>query len=122
MPAAWFIGAWQRKTQSTLGQKWVVTAGLAISAIGFGGSLLQGLCSQSGAYLISLIGVLQLMNERSTRVELALTALTAGVGIGMLFHAPFQIFTKYLKPEELGSGTSAFFLVRFTGATIGLVC
>lgn len=47
--------------------------------------------------------------------------LIAGVGVGMLFHAPFQIFTRILKPEELASGTSAFFLVRFTGATIGLV-
>ena len=47
--------------------------------------------------------------------------LVCGVGVGMLFHAPYQIFTKTLKPKELASGTSAFFLVRFTGATVGLV-
>jgi hypothetical protein len=39
----------------------------------------------------------------------------------MLFHAPYQIFTRALKPHEIATGTSAFFLVRFTGATIGLV-
>jgi hypothetical protein len=39
----------------------------------------------------------------------------------MLFHAPYQIFANALKPHELATGTSAFFLVRFTGATVGLV-
>lgn len=39
----------------------------------------------------------------------------------MLFHAPYQVFTNALRPEELATGTSAFFLVRFTGATTGLV-
>jgi hypothetical protein len=39
----------------------------------------------------------------------------------MLFHAPYQVFTKALEPHELATGTSAFFLVRFTGATVGLV-
>lgn len=39
----------------------------------------------------------------------------------MLFHAPYQIFAKAVKAGELGTATSAFFLVRFTGATVGLV-
>lgn len=39
----------------------------------------------------------------------------------MLFHAPYQLFTASLQPHELSTGTSAFFLVRFTGATVGLV-
>lgn len=39
----------------------------------------------------------------------------------MLFHAPYQVLAKVVKPGELGTGTSAFFLVRFTGATVGLV-
>jgi len=39
----------------------------------------------------------------------------------MLFHAPYQVFIRALKSEELATGTSAFFLVRFTGATVGLV-
>ena len=47
--------------------------------------------------------------------------LLAGVGLGMLFHAPYQAFTSALSPKELAAGTSAFFLVRFTGATVGLV-
>ena len=47
--------------------------------------------------------------------------LLAGIGLGMLFHAPYQAFTSALSPKELAAGTSAFFLVRFTGATVGLV-
>lgn len=50
-----------------------------------------------------------------------LLPLIAGVGVGMLFHAPYQLFTASLQPHELSTGTSAFFLVRFTGATVGLV-
>jgi hypothetical protein len=40
----------------------------------------------------------------------------------MLFHAPYQALTSVLSPKELASGTGAFFLVRFTGATVGLAC
>jgi hypothetical protein len=40
----------------------------------------------------------------------------------MLFHAPYQALTSVLSPKELAAGTGAFFLVRFTGATVGLVC
>jgi hypothetical protein len=47
--------------------------------------------------------------------------LIAGIGLGMLFHAPYQAFAGALSPKELAAGTSAFFLVRFTGATVGLV-
>jgi len=48
--------------------------------------------------------------------------LVAGFGVGMLFHAPYQALTSVLSPKELAAGTGAFFLVRFTGATVGLVC
>jgi hypothetical protein len=48
--------------------------------------------------------------------------LLGGFGIGMLFHAPYQALTSALSPTELAAGTGAFFLVRFTGATVGLVC
>ena len=47
--------------------------------------------------------------------------LLAGIGVGMLFHAPYQALTGALSPKELAAGTGAFFLVRFTGATVGLV-
>lgn len=47
--------------------------------------------------------------------------LVAGFGVGMLFHAPYQALTSALSPKELAAGTGAFFLVRFTGATVGLV-
>lgn len=62
-----------------------------------------------------------LMSERSTHLEQTLFPLIAGVGLGMLFHAPYQVFTRALRRQEVASGTSAFFLVRFTGATVGLV-
>jgi hypothetical protein len=46
--------------------------------------------------------------------------LLGGFGLGMLFHAPYQALTSALSPKELAAGTGAFFLVRFTGATVGL--
>jgi len=36
MPAAWFIGFWQRKSYDMSGQKWVICIGLAVSTLGFG--------------------------------------------------------------------------------------
>ncbi|KAF9452546.1 amino acid permease ScVBA-like protein [Macrolepiota fuliginosa MF-IS2] len=100
MPAAWFIGYWQKKTSDTSGQKWIIAGGLLISTIGF--------------------GVLNLLDENAPIHAQVIYPLIAGIGIGMLFHAPYQVFTRALKPKELATGTSAFFLVRFTGATIGL--
>lgn len=38
MPAAWLIGYLQQKTGDTAGQKWVMTTGLFIAAVGFGKS------------------------------------------------------------------------------------
>lgn len=61
------------------------------------------------------------MDENADVVAQVVYPLFAGFGLGMLFHAPYQVFTKALKPWELATGTSAFFLVRFTGATVGLV-
>jgi hypothetical protein len=62
-----------------------------------------------------------LLDERSSSVTQCIFPLMAGIGIGMLFHAPYQVFIKSLKPHEIATGTGAFFLVRFTGATVGLV-
>ncbi|KIJ21518.1 Drug:H+ antiporter-2 family protein [Paxillus involutus ATCC 200175] len=100
MPAAWLIGYCQKKTRDTTGQKWVITAGLFISTVGF--------------------GLLAILNEHSAHILQTIFPLIAGVGIGSLFHAPYQVFANALDPSELATGTSAFFLVRFTGATIGL--
>jgi len=36
MPAAWFIGFWQKRSHDTSGQKWVICVGLAVSTLGFG--------------------------------------------------------------------------------------
>lgn len=68
-----------------------------------------------------LLGLLNLLNETPNIFSQVAYPLIAGVGLGMLFHAPYQVFTRALKPQELATGTSAFFLVRFTGATVGLV-
>lgn len=62
-----------------------------------------------------------LLNEHASVASQITFPLLAGIGLGMLFHAPYQVFTRALKPTELATGTSAFFLVRFTGATVGLV-
>ncbi|KAJ7899989.1 amino acid permease ScVBA-like protein [Mycena olivaceomarginata] len=99
MPAAWFMNYWQQRTNSTRGPHLVVTAGLLISTLGF--------------------GLLNLLDERST-ISAELFPLVCGIGLGMLFHAPYQVFTRSLKQRDLAAGTSAFFLVRFTGATVGL--
>ncbi|KAJ7102269.1 major facilitator superfamily domain-containing protein [Mycena belliarum] len=99
MPAAWFMSYWQQRTNSTRGQNLVVTVGLLIATLGF--------------------GLLNLLDERSS-ITAELFPLVSGIGLGMLFHAPYQVFTRTLKQRDLAAGTSAFFLVRFTGATVGL--
>ncbi|KAL6304166.1 amino acid permease ScVBA-like protein [Sparassis latifolia] len=100
VPSAWFIEYWQRRRSDTSPQKYIICTGLFISTLGF--------------------GILILMNERTSRVLQSVYTLIAGVGLGMLFHAPYQVFTRALRREDTASGTSAFFLVRFTGATVGL--
>ena len=67
-------------------------------------------------------GLMILLDERSKSAAQIIFPLLAGCGIGMNFHAPYQVFQAALGPEHLATATSAFFLVRFTGATIGLVC
>ncbi|EIN13632.1 MFS general substrate transporter [Punctularia strigosozonata HHB-11173 SS5] len=100
LPAAWFIGYWQKRSGNMAAQKWVITIGLVLSALGFG-----------------LMAALRVDSSRACQI---LFPLVSGLGLGLLFHAPYQVFTRVLGPEELASGTSAFFLVRFTGATVGL--
>ncbi|RPD63229.1 amino acid permease ScVBA-like protein [Lentinus tigrinus ALCF2SS1-7] len=100
MPTAWLIGYWQQRRFDTACQKYVICAGLALSSVGF--------------------GLMMLMTEHSPRSTQIVFPLIAGVGLGMLFHAPYQVFTRALRRQEVASGTSAFFLVRFTGATIGI--
>ncbi|CDO70257.1 hypothetical protein BN946_scf184942.g57 [Trametes cinnabarina] len=102
MPTAWLIGYWAKRRCDTACQKWLICAGLALSSVGF--------------------GLMMLMSEHSSRAQQTLFPLIAGAGLGMLFHAPYQVFTRALRRQEVASGTSAFFLVRFTGATVGLVC
>lgn len=100
MPVAWLLGTIQERTHNTFGQKWVISAGLSIATIGF--------------------ALLWLLDENTRVIIQSLLPLLGGLGIGMLFHAPYQALTSVLSPEELAAGTGAFFLVRFTGATTGL--
>ena len=62
------------------------------------------------------------MSDRTSVALQEIAPLVAGIGIGMLFHSPYQVLTRALRPDDIASATSAFFLVRFTGATCGLVC
>ncbi|KAI0728583.1 amino acid permease ScVBA-like protein [Fomitopsis betulina] len=100
MPAAWFIGYWQNRRRDLMAQKIIISTGLAMATIGFG--LMIGL------------------SERTGVLTRAMYVLVAGIGIGFLFHAPYQVFIRALRRKDTASGTSAFFLVRFTGATVGL--
>jgi len=100
MPVAWLLGAIQRRTHSTIGQKWVISAGLFIATTGF--------------------ALLFLLDGDTPIIMQSFLPLAAGFGVGMLFHAPYQALISALSPKELAAGTGAFFLVRFTGATVGL--
>ncbi|KAI0253542.1 hypothetical protein BJV78DRAFT_1152939 [Lactifluus subvellereus] len=99
MPVAWLVGAIQTRTHNTVGQKWVISSGLLIATTGFALLCLLGENTQ---------GIMQ--------------SFLGGFGLGMLTHTPYQALTSALSPKELAAGTGAFFLVRFTGATVGLGC
>ncbi|KAI0702444.1 amino acid permease ScVBA-like protein [Cytidiella melzeri] len=100
MPVAWFVSYWQRQKSDLSGQKYAISIGLAVSALGF--------------------GLMKTLDGHTSPVLQTIFPLLTGVGLGMLFHAPYQVFLSALQPSDMASGTSAFFLVRFTGATIGL--
>jgi MFS family permease len=116
MPAAWIIQHVQQKRQDTLGQKAVMFTGLLLATLGFGTRhhLLTCLFSNQA------LGLMHLMTTNSTIGLQVAIALIAGIGIGALFHAPYQVFSNR-HSHDLASITGAFFLVRFTGSTVGLV-
>ncbi|KAF5375143.1 hypothetical protein D9758_000065 [Tetrapyrgos nigripes] len=100
IPAAWFIGSCQKRTHDTTGQNLVISAGFLMSAAGF--------------------GLLILLDEHSKIVYQIVFPLICGIGLGILLHALYQVFVKAFDPSEIATGTSAFFLVRFTAATAGI--
>jgi len=100
IPVAWVLGTVQERTHNTFGQKMVISAGLFIATMGF--------------------ALLWLLDENTRVIMQSFLPLLGGLGIGMLFHAPYQALTNVLSPRDLAAGTGAFFLVRFTGATVGL--
>ncbi|PVG02285.1 hypothetical protein CPB86DRAFT_619859 [Serendipita vermifera] len=100
IPTAWFI-SWRP------GHQWIdrtlkicIALGLALSAVGY--------------------GLMITLNERSGMVAQEIYPLIAGIGIGILFHTPFQVITNSLPKRDLAAATGAFFLVRFIGTTTGL--
>src|SRR5882724_5450735 len=66
-------------------------------------------------------GLLTLLDVTSSLVIREVYPLIAGLGLGMLFHAPFAALTNGMSSHDRSRATSAFFLVRFIGATSGLV-
>ena len=104
-----------------------ISVGMALATIGYGRCIYTR-CSKC-RYLGSLqhnpfppcAGLMITLNERSNLWPQELYPLLAGIGIGMLFHTPFQVVTNLLPKRDLASATGAFFLVRFIGTTTGLV-
>ncbi|KAK0245959.1 amino acid permease ScVBA-like protein [Armillaria nabsnona] len=118
MPAAWFIAYWQSRRRDLSGQNWIMSLGLLISTVGFGEVSVT-------SYDINHAhsqkpGLLILLKAEAPEALEVLFPLICGIGMGVMLHAPYQIFVRTLKSQELATGTSAFFLVRFTGATVGL--
>lgn len=111
---------WQRHTNKTSGQDWVISIGLLIATVGFGALSPFPVITRLKSFNYILTGLLNVLDERSS-ITAELFPLIAGIGLGMLFHAPYQVFIRTLEQRDLAAGTSAFFLVRFTGATVGLV-
>ena len=117
VPAALFISSEYVKIKRSTRQSIVISLGLAISTVGFGNESAIHI-----EFILKLYPGLQIMlNQNSSVVVQELYPLISGIGIGMLFHAPYQVLTRAADPVNLASVTGAFFLVRFTGATTGLV-
>ncbi|KIJ45566.1 hypothetical protein M422DRAFT_59756 [Sphaerobolus stellatus SS14] len=100
IPVAQYNDYLFKKRNDTFCYKSVIILGLAISTIGF--------------------GLFTLLDERSNLATRELFPLIAGIGVGMLFHAPFAALTTGMSAHDRSRSTSAFFLVRFIGATSGL--
>lgn len=66
-------------------------------------------------------GTMILLNVNTAKFIQIIAPLLAGVGLGMLFHAPYQIYADTLAPSDLTSATGAYFMIKFMGSTIGLV-
>lgn len=118
IPVAQFNDYLSKKTHDTRCYKIVIVAGLAISTLGFG--------SYHSLHFLEYpadlrAGLLILLDESSNMVAREMYPLIAGVGLGMLFHAPFAALTSGMSTHDRSRATSAFFLIRFIGATSGLV-
>ena len=70
LPAAWFIGFWQRKSHDMSGQKWVICIGLVISSLGFGLCFLVFSCLLCSYSLLSKVFSICFTNGRRVPYEL----------------------------------------------------
>lgn len=118
VPIALFNDFVSKRTKSTSCYKQAILAGLALSTLGFGAFLYAENCSRPHA---NCEGLLTLLDVTSSLVIREVYPLIAGIGLGMLFHAPFAALTNGMSSHDRSRATSAFFLVRFIGATSGLV-
>ena len=123
IPAAWFMGFWQIKQGNMSAQKWISFGGLVIGAVGFGASISKIYPPAAFSHWVPArrAGLMVTLDERSSNPVKHLFPFVSGVGLGLLLHAPYQVFARALQSKDMAVGTSAFFLFRFTGATIGLV-
>jgi hypothetical protein len=117
VPIALFNDYLSKKTKDTSCYKYAIIVGLAMATVGFGGWCL--LIRQDRVLMTS--GLLTLLNETSGVAAREIYPMIAGIGIGMLFHSPFAALTNGMTSQDRSRTTSAFFLVRFIGATSGLV-
>ncbi|KIY51339.1 amino acid permease ScVBA-like protein, partial [Fistulina hepatica ATCC 64428] len=100
IPSSMFVHGVQKKTGDTMGQNIIISCGLGLTTLGF--------------------GLIILLDQYSSIVCQVVFQLIAGIGIGFLFHCPHEVLTAAVGDKNLASVTSAFFLVRFTGASVGL--
>ncbi|GJJ09461.1 hypothetical protein Clacol_003684 [Clathrus columnatus] len=106
IPVALFNDYYSKRTKDTRCYKLVIISGLGLSTLGF------GKCSP--------LRIQCRVRNKSPLILKEVYPLVAGIGIGMLFHAPFAAITNGMASQDRASTTSAFFLVRFIGATSGL--
>jgi len=118
VPVAQFNDYLSKRTKDTTCYKIVIIVGLSLSVIGFGIMFCHDIMKRDS---FPSLGLLILLDEKSNLAAKELYPLIAGIGVGMLFHAPFAALTTGMSAHDRSRTTSAFFLVRFIGATSGLV-
>ncbi|KAG8858721.1 hypothetical protein FRB96_004858 [Tulasnella sp. 330] len=66
------------------------------------------------------LGLMSILNEKSSRALQLALPLIAGLGMGLLFKSPFNALEKTIEPKDRAAMTGCFFYVRFIGTSVGL--